>query len=87
MGVFVLFLVKHFALKVMNMLLDCNTKKISNGKLNKPNTFPLFLVQGAKSIFKLSLDLHSKEGRGPQSSTSNTGKKELTGALSLTTLP
>lgn len=86
-GVLVLFLVKYFALKVMNMSPDGSIEKISNGKINKPNTFPWCLVQGDKSIFKLSLDLHSKEGRGPQSSTSTSGKKELIGALSITASP
>lgn len=86
-GVLVLFLVKDFALKVMNMSLDGNIKKISNGKINKPKASHLCLVQGDKSIFKLSLDLHSKEGRGPQSSTSTSGKKELIGALSITASP
>lgn len=46
----------------MTKLLACNIKKTSNGKIDQPNTLHLCLVQGDKSIFKLSLALHSKEG-------------------------
>lgn len=76
-----------FALKVVTKLLDCNIKKTSNGKIDQPNTLHLCLVQGDKSIFKLSLALHSKEGERSTKSDKNSGKKELLSALPVTALP